>query len=146
MGTAEAPTGAGMAGVVLAAATVAGLGAGVTGGVAAGVTGVAVFSVVLTEVVEVVDAEGIANVEPPKTLPAFGEVPNADLGLGCTCVSFGLSSLAPTAHTGFASLDGDFCAVTVLNALGLAAAKLANPPPDGVVVAGFKGVVAGVDD
>ncbi len=107
----------------------------------------------LAGVVEVVDAEETANDDPPNTLPALGEVPNADLGLGCSCASFGLSSLASTARTGFSSLGGDFGAGTVLNALGPAVAKLANPPPNGVVVAGlegvatgFKGVVAGVDD
>lgn len=140
----NAPPGAGVAGVVLVVGIVAGLGAGVAGGVAAGVTGVAVFSGVLAGVVEVVDADEVADDNPPNALAALGEVPNTDLC--CSCASLGLSSLAAVAHTGFASLEGDFCAAAVLNVLGPAVAKLANPPPDGVVVAGFIGVVAGVDD
>lgn len=135
---------AGVAGVALAVGTVAGLGAGVAGGVAAGVTGVAAFSGVLAGVVEVVDADEVASEDPPNALAALGTVPNTDLG--CSCASLDLSSLAAVAHIGFDSLDGDFCAATVLNALGPAVAKLANPPLDGVVVAGVIGVVAGVDD
>lgn len=130
----NAPPGAGVAGVVLVVGIVAGFGAGVAGGVAAGVTGVAVFSGVLAGVVEVVDADEAADDDPPNALAALGEVPNTDLG--CSCASLGLSSLAAVAQTGFDSLEGDFCAATALNALGPAVAKLANPPPDGVVVAG----------